>query len=264
MTGTDPAIDRLDLTPPPPVIFDLKGRNALVTGGSRGIGRAIVVALARQGAAVATCYSRDGEAVDDLRAELAEIGADALLVRADVSVEADVERLVSVVAERFGGRLDILVNNAAVVSHDPVAQTSLDEWRRVLEINVTGTFLVVHASVPLLATGASIVNIGSAGAFRGAPDTAAYMTSKAAVDGFTRAMCKELGPRGIRVNTLAAGYTATDQMAAVPEARKAVIAARTALGRVARPDEIASAVLFLASDASSYITGATLAVDGGI
>lgn len=243
--------------------FGLKGRSALVTGGSRGIGRAVVLALAHQGASVTACYVRESPAVAALAEELAELGADARLVRADVSVEADVEALFDTVRD-WSGSLDILVNNAAVVSHHPLHALSIEEWRRILDTNLTGMFLVARAAYHMLADGASIVNIGSAGAMRGVPERAHYMASKAGAIGLGRSLCKELGPRGIRVNTVAAGYTDTDQMAGMPAARRQVAAGKTALGRVARPEEIAAAVLFLASDAAAYITGETLHVDGGI
>lgn len=243
--------------------FGLKGRTALVTGGSRGIGRAIVLGLARQGVSVVACHARPSDAVTALAGELAAMGVDAQLVQADVTSEADVERLLGTVAERFGS-LDILVNNAAVVSHSPLHELSLEEWRRVLDTNLTGVFLVLRAAHKLLPDDAAIVNIGSAGALRGTAERTHYMTSKAGVVGLTHSMAKEFGPRGIRINTVAAGYTETDQMAGLPPARRAQIMAKIALGRAADPDEIAGAVLYLLSDAARYVTGATLHVDGGI
>ncbi|SBW18687.1 SDR family NAD(P)-dependent oxidoreductase [Protofrankia symbiont of Coriaria ruscifolia] len=243
--------------------FGLKGRSALVTGGSRGIGRAVVLALAQQGASVIACYVNDSDAVTSLVDELERLGADARLVRADVSVEADVSRLVETVRDRYG-TLDILVNNAATVTQLPLHEVGLDQWRQVLDTNLTSLYLIHRAAHDLLANDASVINIGSAGSLRGVADRTPYMTSKAGVLGLTRSLSKELGPRGIRVNTVAPGYTETDQMAGLPAARRAQAEARTALGRLAQPEEIAGAVLFLASDAARYITGATLHVDGGI
>ncbi|WP_131765024.1 SDR family NAD(P)-dependent oxidoreductase [Candidatus Protofrankia californiensis] len=243
--------------------FGLKGRSALVTGGSRGIGRAVVLALAQQGASVIACYVNDSDAVTSLVDELERLGADARLVRADVSVEDDVSRLVETVRDRHG-TLDILVNNAAAVTQLPLHEVGLDQWRQVLDTNLTSLYLIHRAAHDLLANDASVINIGSAGSLRGVADRTPYMTSKAGVLGLTRSLSKELGPRGIRVNTVAPGHTETDQMAGLPAARRAQAEARTALGRLAQPEEIAGAVLFLASDAARYITGATLHVDGGI
>ncbi|WP_239309866.1 SDR family NAD(P)-dependent oxidoreductase [Frankia sp. Cj3] len=243
--------------------FGLKGRSALVTGGARGIGRAVVLALAQQGASVITCYVNESDAVTSLADELDRLGADAQLVRADVSVEADVNRLLEAARDRFGA-LDILVNNAAAATQAPLHQLGLDEWRRVLDTNLTSLYLLHRAAHDLLANEASIITIGSAGALRGVADRTPYMASKAAVLGFTRSLAKELGSRGIRVNTVAPGFTETDQTAGMSPARRAQAEAMTALGRLARPEEIASAVLFLAGDAARYITGATLYVDGGI
>jgi len=243
--------------------FGLKGRRAVVTGGSRGIGRAVVLALVYEGASVVACHRQDGPAAAALAAELEQLGADAQLVRADVTEPSDVDRLMRTVADRHGG-LDLLVNNAGVVSHRPLHELAVQEWREVLDTSLTGAFLTVRAAYPLLRDGAAIVNVGSAGALRGIADRAHYMAAKAGLLGLTRSLCKELGPRGIRVNTVASGYTETDQMAGIPAERRAGIVAKTALGRVALPAEIAAAVLFLASDAASYITGETLHVDGGI
>ncbi len=243
--------------------FGLKGRSALVTGGSRGIGRAVVLALAQQGASVIACYVNDSDAVTSLVDELERLGADARLVRADVSVEEDVSRLTGTVRDRFG-TLDILVNNAATVTQLPLHEVGLDQWRQVLDTNLTSLYLLHRAAHDLLADDASVINIGSAGSLRGVADRTPYMASKAGVLGLTRSLSKELGPRGIRVNTVAPGHTETDQMTGLPAARRAQAEARTALGRLAQPEEIADAVLFLASDAARYITGATLHVDGGI
>jgi 3-oxoacyl-[acyl-carrier protein] reductase len=245
------------------VNFGLNGRSALVTGGSRGIGRATVLALAREGASVTACYAHESAAVASLSEELESLGADAQLIQADVTDEADVARLVEAAGAR-SSQLDILVNNAGVVGHESLQSTSLEEWRRVLDTNLTGAFLIIKSAYKLLRDDAAIVNVGSAGSLRGMANRTPYMTSKAGVLGFTRSLCQELGPRGIRVNTVAAGYTDTDRMTDMPEERRATILAKSPLGRVAHPDEIAAVVLFLASDAARYITGEALYVDGGM
>jgi len=243
--------------------FGLAGRSALVTGGTRGIGRAIVLALASQRVHVTACYANSSEAVDSLAKELDRLGAQARLVRADVAEADQVDRLAEAVAEHTP-KLDFVVNNAAVVSHHALHELSVAEWNRVLTTNLTGMFLVVRAMYDLLPDGASIVNVGSAGSLRGAPQRAHYLTSKAGVVGLTKSMAKELGPRNIRVNTVSPGYTETDQMAGMPPARRAQALGKTSLGRAAQPEEIAQVVLFLVSDAASYVTGATVHADGGI
>jgi NAD(P)-dependent dehydrogenase (short-subunit alcohol dehydrogenase family) len=243
--------------------FGLAGRSALVTGGTRGIGRAVVLALAAQRVDVTACYANPSDAVSSLAKELDRLGAEARLVRADVSDADQVDRLAATVTD-YAPRLDIVVNNAAVVSHHPLHELSVAEWNRVLTTNLTGMFLVVRAVYDLLREGTSIINVGSAGSLRGAPQRAHYLTSKAGVIGLTKSLAKELGPRNIRVNTVSPGYTETDQMAGMSPGRRAQALGKTSLGRAAQPEEIAQVVLFLASDAASYVTGATVHVDGGI
>ncbi len=241
----------------------LDGKRALVTGGSRGIGREIVLGLARGGAAVAACYNRESDDVERLRSELAEIGGDGYLAQADVSDPASVERFVGDAVERFGG-LDVLINNAGVVSHKMIGELELDEWRWVIDTNLTAVYLVAKAALPAMSEGASIVNITSAVAMRGMPARTHYISSKAGVIGFTRALCKEVGRQGIRVNAIAPGIIETDQTADLDEAGRQRYAGLAALNRLGGPAEIAHVVLFLASDLSSFVSGQTINVDGGI
>jgi 3-oxoacyl-[acyl-carrier protein] reductase len=243
--------------------FGMKGRHAVVTGGSRGIGRAIVLGLARHGASVTACYTTPSEAVESLTAELGSLGADAELIRADVSDEAQAQRFVERAGERRGP-IDVLVNNAGVVSHRTLDELDLAEWRRVLDVNLTSMYLITRAALPRLAGSASVVNISSAVAMRGMAARTHYTAAKAGVVGLTRSLAKELGPRGIRVNAIAPGLVDTDQMAPVPQQVRAKYTQMIALGRFGRPEEVADAVLLLASDAARYISGATLNVDGGI
>lgn len=238
----------------------LRGRRALVTGGSRGIGRAIVLALAGQGVRVAACHVNPDSAAG-LDEQIAPAGG--FVYRADVSRPDEVDGLAAAVRDRFGG-LDVLVNNAGIVSHHPVADLDPAEWHRVLDSNLTAAFLVTRAATPLLAEGAVVINISSGVALVGQPGLAHYTAAKAGILGLTRTLSKELGPRKIRVNAISPGVVETDQAANAPPERRAAYAARTALGRIGRPDDIAGACLLLASDLSGFITGANLAVDGGL
>ncbi len=241
----------------------LGGKRALVTGGSRGIGRSIVLGLAHAGGSVAACYNRESDDVKRLRGELEEIGGDSYLAQADVSDPASAEAFAREASERFGG-LDILINNAGVVSHAMIEDLDLEEWHRVLNTNLTGVYLVTKAALPAMGEGSSIVNITSAVAMRGMPGRTHYISSKAGLIGFTRALCKEVGRRGIRVNALAPGIIETDQTSELDDAGRARYAGLAALNRLGGPEEIASAALYLASDRASFVSGVTLNVDGGI
>lgn len=243
--------------------FALKGRHVLVTGGSRGIGRATVLALAAQGASVTACYVNDSEQVESLRRELDERGAQGRLVRCDIADEAQAVALCEA-AHRAYGPLDGVVNNAGVISHLPLADLPSQEWRRVLDTNLTGMYHVIRAALPYVADVASVVNISSAVAQHGMPAAAHYVASKAGVMGLTRALAKELGPRGIRVNCIASGLVETDQMKAVTAEGRARYEQMISLRRMGRPEDIADVVLFLVSHAARYVTGTTVNVDGGI
>ena len=234
-----------------------------MTGGSRGIGRAIVLGLAQSGAAVAACYNRESDDVKRLRGDLEQIEGDSYLAQADVSEPASAQAFVGEASERFGG-LDILINNAGVVSHQMIHDLDLDEWHRVMDVNLTAVFLITKAALPAMSDGGSIVNITSAVAMRGMPARTHYISSKAGMIGFTRALCKEVGKQGIRVNALAPGIIETDQTAGLDEAGRARYAGLAALNRLGQSEEIATVALFLASDLASFVSGVTLNVDGGI
>ncbi|WP_306434452.1 SDR family oxidoreductase [Actinomadura roseirufa] len=243
------------------VRFDHTGRRVLVTGGTRGIGRGIVLAFARAGASVVTCYRNEGPAVDSLVKALSETPGDHKVIKADVGVEAEIERLVEACREHLG-TIDVIVNNAGSISHVPFDKLPADEWRRVLDVNLTGTFLVVQKSLPILSPGASIINIGSKVATVGIPLRSHYTASKAGLLGLTRSLCKELGPKGYRVNLVAPGPIETEEEVS-PEVR-ARYEKLTAVGRLGVTADIAGPVLFLASDMAAFITGETINVDGGI
>lgn len=237
------------------------GKRVLVTGGTRGIGRATVLAFARGGAHVVTCHHAPGEAADSLAAELGALGGKHEVVTADVTTGAGAARLADACRGVLGG-LDVVVNNVGIDGSAPLERLEEDEWRRLLDHNVTSAYLVTRAVVDLLGEGGSIVNIGSAAALRGRPASAHYSASKAALTGFTRGLCKELGPRGIRVNTVAPGFV--DDGSEVPPPLRERLVAMTPLGRLARPEDVAGAVLFLAGDTAGFVSGTTLTVDGGM
>ncbi|GDY31041.1 SDR family NAD(P)-dependent oxidoreductase [Gandjariella thermophila] len=241
----------------------LHGKRVLVTGGTRGIGRATTLAFARAGAWVLACHHSADEAAESLARELKDLGERNGVVRADVTSRRDVERLADVVRTEWE-RLDVLVNNVGVDGGVAFADITDTEWHRLLGHNVTAAYLVTQAMLELLVDGASVVNVGSSVALRGRVNGVHYTASKAAVIGFTRGLCKELGPRGIRVNTVAPGLTETEPGAGLPPHAVERIVGMTALGRICQPEDVAGAVLFLAGDTSRYISGVTLNVDGGV
>jgi 3-oxoacyl-[acyl-carrier protein] reductase len=246
--------------------MDLSGKTALVTGGTRGIGRGIVLALARAGATVVTCGRTVGEPADSLAAELKELSGEHLVMQADVADPEAVGRLAAACQDRGG--LDVLVSNAGTISHVPFADLTLAQWRDVIDSNLTGAFLVTQAVLPQLRPGASIIYVGSRSAQAGIPLRSHYTASKAGLVGLARSLARELGSQQIRVNVLAPGVIDTDVERKLPAEVRAQMSKRygalTALGRVGEIDEISGVVLFLASPASAYVTGETINVDGGI
>jgi 3-oxoacyl-[acyl-carrier protein] reductase len=246
----------------------LQDKNVLITGGTRGIGRGIVLAAAGAGARVVTCYQHDAAAADRLTQDLKETGGEHLVIRADLADLSQVDALVAAAASHCEGCLDGIVNNAGTISHIPFGELSSDEWSRVLNTNLTAAYRVIQQALPYLGQGSSIVNIGSRGAAAGIPLRAHYTAAKSAMIGLTRSLSKEFGPRGIRVNVVAPGVIETEAFDAMPRERaegmRATYAAKTALGRIGTVPELAGPVLFLLSDASAYITGETVNVDGGI
>ncbi|MEQ4723356.1 SDR family NAD(P)-dependent oxidoreductase [Nonomuraea sp. B19D2] len=241
--------------------LNLTAKKILVTGGSRGIGRGVVLGLARAGADVVTCYRTEGEAVTSLARELKETGGDHHLVRADVSNPADVENLVEQCRAAYGS-LDVVVHNAGVISHVPFAELPLEEWQRVVTNNLGGPYLVTQRALPLLSEGASVIFVGSRVATVGIPLRAHYTATKAGLVGLTRSLAKELGPRQIRVNVVAPGPIQTEEPTppAVLERYQKMIP----LGRLGDVADIAGVVAFLSSDLSRFVNGETINVDGGI
>jgi len=244
----------------------LTGKTAIVTGGSRDIGRAVSEKLAAEGANVVVNYCNseaDGQAT---LSAIKAAGGNAILVRADVTKEADVERLIAEALSAFGGNIDILVNvSGGMVARKPLAEMDMEFFNHVMQLNVTSTFLMTKAAVPHMPEGSAILNFASqAGRDGGGPGAAAYGTAKGAVMTFTRAMAKELGPKGIRVNSLCPGMIATafHDIFTKDEVRTAV-AAGTPLRRQGNPEEVARTVANLVSDDSSFVTGANIDINGG-
>ncbi|MFC6883260.1 MULTISPECIES: SDR family NAD(P)-dependent oxidoreductase [Actinomadura] len=241
----------------------LAGKRVLVTGGTRGIGRETVLAFARAGARVVACHRSPGEDADGLARELKALGDGHRVVRADVTDAAEVAALAQACREALGG-LDVVVNNVGIDARSPLHELTAAEFRRVLETNLTCGFTVIQAALPLLADGGSIVNIGAVAGYRGRPESAHYGASKTALTGLTRSLAKEVGKRGIRVNIVAPGVIVTEPGGGPPPPVADIIRGMTALGDLGRGEDVAAAVLFLASDVSRYVTGATVNVDGGI
>jgi 3-oxoacyl-[acyl-carrier protein] reductase len=243
------------------VDIDLDGKCALVTGGSRGIGRAIAEQFSAHGAAVVACYLNETEAVQRLGDALAASGG--YVAQVDVTDADAVRSVVGAASERFG-HVDILVNNAGAVSHKTLAEMEPEEWRRVLDTNLTSMYLVTRSAAETMPAGGSIINIGSGVATVGMPRRTHYTASKAGVVGFTRSLCKELGPRGIRANVINPGIIETDQVAGLTPEQRTQYERLAALGRLGTAADVANVALFLASDLAAFVSGATIAVDGGI
>jgi glucose 1-dehydrogenase/3-oxoacyl-[acyl-carrier protein] reductase len=242
---------------------DLAGKRALVTGGTRGIGRAIALGLATAGAHVVVSHVQESEAAESLRHELKETGGHHLLVIADAADPEQITALLAAAGEHLGG-LDILVNSVGTISHVPYAQLSIADWTSVLTTNLTATHLVTQGALPLLGDSGSVINIGSGAGLVGVPLRAHYTAAKTGLIGLTRSLSKEIGSKGIRVNLVSPGVIETDHAAGMPPAARAAYTNRIPLGRLGTAEEVAAVVLFLASDVSSYVNGATFTVDGGI
>jgi NAD(P)-dependent dehydrogenase (short-subunit alcohol dehydrogenase family) len=244
---------------------ELGGRIALVTGASRGIGRAIAVDLARNGATVAAC-SRDREGTDETVGLIEAAGGAAAAFVVDLRSPDQTEALVGSVVERFG-QLDILVNNAGISRTAGGLSETLEGWSEVLATNLTAPFLLARRTADHLAASGhgAIVNVGSVMGLVAMRDLTAYAAAKAGLHHMTRQLALDLAPVGVRVNCVAPGFVRTALFeASHTEARKAHIARLHALGRVGAPEEVAHAVTYLASDRASFVTGACLVVDGGL
>lgn len=245
----------------------LAGKKALVTGGTRGVGRGVVLALARHGVDVVTCYRQGGEAVQSLERELKEIGGQHHVMHADLADPEQIAGLLEHCRTHFR-HLDLVVNNVGVISHLPYTELPLAEWQRIVAINLTAVHLVIQRAIPLLPPRGVVLSMSSKSVDVGIPHGSHYTATKAALAGLHRSLAKEFGTRGIRFNVLALGIISTETTEALPPEQRGQLIQRystmTALGRLGTPDEVAGAVLWLASDLATYVTGATIAVDGGI
>jgi len=243
----------------------LSNQAAIVTGATGGIGQAIATALAREGAAVVVNYVRSAEKAETLVSRLTEMGAQALAVQADVSTPEGAERLVQAALDRFG-RVDILVNNAGINHDTLLVRMKESDWDSVLDTNLKGAFLCIKAVTrPMMkARHGRIINIGSVAGLAGNAGQANYSAAKAGLIGLTRAVARELGSRNITVNCIAPGAIDAGMLLELNEQQRESYLRQIPLERFGRPEDVAAAVVFLAGPGGSYITGQTLAVDGGL
>lgn len=251
-------------------MFDLKGKFALVTGASRGIGRGIALTLARQGANVAINYIKSIDKAQDVVNEIKNMGRDSFVIQADVSKSDQVQNMFNQIREKWG-RLDILVNNAGINDYANFTDLTEEQWDRVLDVNLKGQFLCAREAAKLMEINhwgriINISSISSGGVGIGFKNISHYTASKAGVIGLTENIALELAPKGINVNSIAPGAIETDMVAGIikdnPEVLKGIIS-RIPKGRMGKPEDIGAAAAFLASEEADYITGVTLYVDGG-
>lgn len=242
----------------------MKGQTAIVTGGTRGIGKAIALALAGQGVNIVITGLNE-ERAHQSAAEIAERGVRCLAIRADVSKAQDVEMLFKTITKEFG-RLDILVNNAGITKDNLLLRAKEEDWDAVIDTNMKGTFLCSQEAIKIMARQryGRIVNLTSVVAYTGNPGQAIYSASKAGIIGFTRSAALEYAKRGITVNAVAPGFIKTDMTDRIPEKIKEQLLSMIPLGTYGTGDDIANAVLFLVSPESSYITGQVIHVNGGM
>jgi 3-oxoacyl-[acyl-carrier protein] reductase len=241
----------------------LAGKVALVTGSSRGIGAAIALRLASDGATVAVNYSKTKSGADDVVAQISKAGAKATAFKGSVSSEQEVKKLVDDIVKAYG-RIDILVNNAGVAQMKSIEELTLADYDEVFDVNVKGLIATTIAALPHIPNGGRIINLSSIAATGSLPGASVYSASKAALEGLTRIWAQDLGKRQITVNAVAPGATVSDMFrSVVPEEADKEVIARTALGRLGEPKDIADLIAFLASDDARWITGQSIVCNGG-
>jgi acetoacetyl-CoA reductase/3-oxoacyl-[acyl-carrier protein] reductase len=241
----------------------LKGKVALVTGASRGIGRAIAIELARRGANIALDYRSDSDHAESAAAEIRELGVECIPIQGDISKKGEAKRVVKEVLDKWQ-RLDILVNNAGITRDRGIRKMTDDDWSQVIDVNLSGTFYCTSAALPAMINQryGRIINIASVVGQMGAFGQANYSASKGGIIAFTKTLALEMAKFNITANSIAPGFTSTEMVDAIPEEIAAQIKAKIPLGRFATPQEIASAAAFLAAD-GDYITGQELNINGG-
>lgn len=243
----------------------LKGKTAVVTGASRGIGKAIALKLAKQGANVVVNYVHSEQEGTKLVQEITDLGVRALAVKADVSVFNEAAHLISRAKEEFGS-VDILVNNAGITRDGLIMRMSEEDFNRVLQVNLNGVFNCTRHAVPLMVKQRSgrIINITSVVGILGNAGQVNYAAAKAGIIGLTKSVAKEVGSRNITVNAVAPGFIETDMTAGLSDKTKETYTESIALKRLGKPENVADVVIFLASDTGEYITGQVICVDGGM
>ncbi len=247
-------------------MFNFKDKKALVTGGLRGIGRAITLMLAEGKADIAIIDIGGEDLEESLREELSKFKSRLLVKRADVSNNQQVKTAVDEILQEFNGQLDILVNNAGITRDNLLLRMSEDEWDKVIAVNLKGVFNCTQACLRTMVKQKSgvIVNVASIVGIKGNAGQTNYSASKAGVVGFTKSLAKEVGSRGIRVNAVAPGFIETDMTRSLPDEVRSKVLPLIPLGRFGQVEEVASVVVWLASDFSSYLTGEVISIDGGL
>ena len=243
----------------------MKAKVVLITGSAQGIGRAIALRFAKAGAKIAlNDIEAQKENLEKVKKEIEELGSEAKYYFADVSKYEEVERMVKEIEKDFG-KLDVLVNNAGIIKDRTLAKMTFDEWKAVIDVNLTGTFNCTKAALPLIvANQGCIINISSIVGERGNFGQTNYAASKGGIIGFTKSLAKELGRFGVRVNAVSPGFIETKMAETVPENIKLAVKQLTALGRFGKPEEVANVVFFLATEEASFISGEIIHVDGGL
>jgi 3-oxoacyl-[acyl-carrier protein] reductase len=243
----------------------LDGKTALVTGASRGIGKATAISLAKNACNIVVNYVHNKEKAMDVAHRITEMGRNALVIKADVSKIGEVHRLREKINDTFG-RIDILVNNAGIHQHVKSWEMNPSDWQKIIDVNLTGAFLCCHIFLPDLIKKRQgrIINISSVVAHSGTDHECHYASSKSGLLGLTRSLALEVAPYNITVNAIAPGYIETDMTSVSSQKERLKIQQLIPLGRLGAPEEIADTVCFLASDLASYITGETININGGL